>query len=321
MSGTSDNFTRMRNADLESPLHTLRKQRAMVISITAAVLLTAAKIIIAGITGSVAVLSEAAHSLTDLVAATITLLAIRRASSPPDTRHRYGHEKLENIAAAVEGLIILAAISWVIWTSLERLRFGGEVELPLAAAGIMVFSAVSNWLVARHLVRVGEATNSPAVRADGHQWMTDVYTSIAGAVGLIFVAITGAHWLDAAVALAVSTLVVRIGFVLVMDAVRVLADEGLPPDELRRIEAIVGRERTGVTGFHRLRTRRAGSRTHVDLHLTVNGSMPIWQAHEIAHEVEADIMHAIPNVDVLIHLEPDSAAPAPGGYLGPGDVR
>ena len=318
---TPDDIAIMMDADHESVRNAARKQRAMSFSIAAAIILTLGKIGVAAITGSIAVLSEAAHSLTDLIAAVITLLAIRRASTPPDSRHRYGHEKLENIASAVEGLIILAAISWIIWQSIHRLRFGGTVSMPGAAAAVMLVSGITNWMVARYLSRVGRETSSPAVTADGHHLMTDVYTSLAAGLGLLLVALTGADWLDAFVALAVSALVVRIGARLVLDAVRVLSDEGLPPDEIAMIEDVIATGFDGIAGFHRLRTRRAGSRRHIDLHLTVDGNLPLWRAHEIAHNVEAAIEAALPNADVLTHIEPDSAAPPPGSDLGPGDTR
>lgn len=320
MSGTDDIST-MLAADHESTAHASRKQFAMRISIAAAVVLTVAKLGIFSLTGSMAVLSEAANSLTDLMASLITLLAIRRAATPPDARHRYGHEKLENIAAAIEGMLILSAIGWIIWNSIHRLRFGAEVELPLLAAAVMIVSAGINVVVARFLYRVGHETGSPAVTADGHHLMTDVYTSFGAGAGLVLVAITGASWLDPVVALAVSFLVVRIGAMLVIDAVRVLADEGLPQDEITRIHSAIEQGFEGVTGYHRLRTRRAGSRRHVDLHLTLDGNLPLWRAHEIAHNVEAAIARELPNADVLTHIEPDSAAPPPGADLGPGDRR
>ncbi len=317
----TDDITAMLSADHESSTHAARKQFAMRVSIAAAVILTVSKLAIFSLTGSMAVLSEAANSVTDLMASLITLLAIRRAATPPDARHRYGHEKLENIAAAIEGLLILTAIGWIIWNSVQRLRFGSEVELPLVAAAVMMASAVINALVARFLYRVGRETDSPAVAADGHHLMTDVYTSFGAGAGLVMVALTGASWLDPLVALAVSFLVVRIGALLVIDALRVLADEGLPPEEITRIHEVIEQGFEGVTGYHRLRTRRAGSRRHVDLHLTLDGNLPLWRAHEIADNVEAAIVRELPNADVLTHIEPDSAAPPPGVDLGPGDRR
>lgn len=296
-----------------------RKRRAMLLSIAAALTLTAIKLVVAALTGSIAVLSEAAHSLTDLVAAGISLLAIRRASTPPDSRHRYGHEKLENVAAGIEGLLILGAITYVIHQAVIHLQHSEMVVSPGLATGAMAASGIVNLFVARHLMRVGAQTHSPAVSADGHHLMTDVYTSLAAAAGLGLVWATGVAWIDPLVALAVAALVIRIGASLIIDALRVLLDEGLPADEIELIERVIAEGFDGIVGFHRLRTRRAGSRRHVDLHLTLDGDLPLWRAHDIAHKVEHAIEDQLPNVDVLTHIEPHTAAPPPGADVGPGD--
>jgi cation diffusion facilitator family transporter len=299
--------------------HTRRKRRAISLSIATAAALTFLKLVVAAATGSVAVLSEAAHSMTDLVAAGVVLLAIQRASSPPDSRHRYGHEKIENASAMVEGSIILAAIAYVIFRTIERLTTGGEVDTPLLAAAVMGVSGAVNLIVSRLLRRVGRDTDSDAVRADATHLMTDVYTSFGACIGLTLVAITGYDIIDPLVALVVSVLVVMMGIRLIVGSARVLLDEGLPPEEIEMIERVIAEGFEGVAGFHRLRTRRAGSRRHVDLHLTLDGDLPLWRAHDIAHNVERAIETALPNVDVLTHLEPDSAAPPPGEDVGPGD--
>lgn len=296
-----------------------RKRRLVLLSIATAATLTFLKLVVAVLTGSVAVLSEAAHSLTDLVAAAIALVAVQRAAHPPDTRHRYGHDKFENASAIAEGLIILTAVAFVVYRAFEQLLTGGHVQMPALAAGVMLLSAVVNLVVSRALLRVGTETDSPALVADGHHLMTDVYSSAAAGVGLTLVALTGYDPLDPIVALAVSLLIVRIGLQLIVTSLRVLLDEGLPPDEITAIERVIKEGFDGIAGFHRLRTRRAGSRRHVDLHLTLDRELPLWRAHEIAHDIEHAIEQHLPNVDVLTHLEPDDEAPPPGHDVGPGD--
>lgn len=301
--------------------HERRKQRAILLSLTTAVTLTCVKFVVAFSTGSVAVYSEAVHSLTDFVAAAVTLLALRRAAAPPDSRHRYGHEKLENVAAIIEGIIILGAICFVIAEAISRLFEQSQIQTPLLAAAVMLASAVINLGVATYLARVGRETESVAVEADSRHLMTDVYTSATTAIGLGLVGITGFARIDSIVALLVAALVVRIGLQLIVRSTRVLLDEGLPTDEIELIEEVIGRAGVeGVTGHHRLRTRRAGSRRYVDLHLTLDANMALWRAHELATEVERAIESRLPNIDVLIHIEPHTVAPPPGEDLGIGDT-
>lgn len=299
--------------------HGHRKRRAMRLSIATAVTLTLVKLVVAARTDSVAVLSEAAHSMTDMVAAVIVLFSIQRAMSPPDSRHRYGHEKFENVSAMAEGLIILTAIGYVAFRTIERLVEGGTVHTPALAAAVMLASGAVNLMVARYLRRVGIDTESPGVLADSSHLMTDVYTSFGAGIGLALVAATGWDVIDPVVALVVSVLVVQVGVRLVIGSARVLLDEALPPDEIETIERVIAEGFIDVAGFHRLRTRRAGSRRHVDLHLTLDRILPLWRAHEIAHRVERAIELALPNVDIVTHIEPDTVAPPPGEDVGPGD--
>lgn len=299
--------------------HAARKQRAIVLSISSAIVLTALKLAVAVHTGSVAVLSEAVHSLTDLIAAAIVFVSLRRAASPPDSRHRYGHEKFENFSAIAEGAIIIVAIGYVMFEAFQRLHQHEVVTTPTLAALVMVASALVNLAVATHLRRVGTQAESAAVLADAQHLLTDVYTSAAAAIGLALVAATGWHFLDSLVALVVSALVVRIGLALIVGSTRVLLDEGLPDEEIATIERVISEGFDGAVGFHRLRTRRAGSRRHIDVHLTLDGNLLLWRAHELAHEVEEAIECALPNVDVLTHIEPHTEEPPPGHDFGPSD--
>ena len=306
-----------------SPARERRKRLAIVLSIGTAATLSIAKLVVALFTGSVAVFSEAVNSLTDIAASAVSLVALRRAASPPDSRHRYGHEKLENVSAIIQGMIILGAIAFVIAESIERLVYPAEegVVSPLLAASVMLGSAIINLAVATHMRKVARDTDSAAVEADAQHLMTDVYTGAGTAVGLGLLGVTGFERIDSIIALIVSGFIVRTAFHLIVGSTRVLLDEGLPNEEIDLIERLIDSEGVeGLTGFHRLRTRRAGSRRYVDLHLTLEPNLPLWKAHEIAHMVEEAIEERLENVDVLIHIEPDTVAPPPGEDLGIGDT-
>lgn len=295
-----------------------RKQHAMLLSMGTAATLVVAKLIVAGMTDSVAVLSEAVHSLTDLVAATIIWYSLRHVATPPDARHRYGHEKLEDISAIAEGAILLIAVGYVLIRAIGNLIDGSHVKQPVVGIVVMVIAAIVNAFVALYLRRVARETDSAGVAADAQQLTADVVTALMVAGGMGLVALTGWQIVDPIVALLVTAWVGSVGLRLVIGSARVLLDEALPPHEIELVESVLG-DFESVDGYHRLRTRRAGSRRHVDVHLTLDSDLPLWKAHEIAHQVEIAIRHALGNVDVLTHIEPLSETPPPGTDDGPSD--
>lgn len=296
-----------------------RKQLAIQLSMATAVSLTVVKLGVAVLTDSVAVLSEAVHSLTDLAAAAIVWYSLRHAAAPPDRRHRFGHGKAEDAAAIAEGVIITAAIAYVAWRSVSLLLDGASVDHPSLGVATMLVSSAINFGVALHLRRVGIETDSAAVQADAQHLLGDVTTSLAVAAGLVMVWVTGESVFDPVAALIVAIVIVRVGARLVISGARVLLDESLPRDEVRLIEDVVRHDFGDVAQFHRLRTRKAGSRRHIDLHVTMDRNLPLWRAHAIADDVERAIERALPNVDVLTHIEPDTEAPPAGADAGPSD--
>ena len=170
----------------------------------------------------------------------------------------------------------------------------------------MVVSGVTNLIVSRKvLYPVARRTQSAALEADAAHLLTDVYTSFGVAFGLLLVKITGWAYFDPIAAIAVAVLIIKTGYDLVMQSTRVLLDETLPDEELEEIRRCV-REHRGdiISGYHKLRARRAGSRRHVDLHVVVDPDLTITEAHDIAEHIEDDIRACIPNTDVLVHVEP-----------------
>ena len=198
---------------------------AALLSIVSNTTLTLVKLVLGLITGSVAVLSEAAHSASDLAASAIAFFAVRAAARPADHDHQYGHEKAENLAAAVEGLLVLAAGVLVAVEAVRRLVMGGEpvVHLELAIA-VMFGSALVNVIVGRRLHRVARRTGSPAIEGDALHLSADVWTSAGTGAGLVLVLVTGWEPLDSIVALAVAAYVTWMGAALTHRAARELTD-------------------------------------------------------------------------------------------------
>jgi cation diffusion facilitator family transporter len=282
------------------------RSRAATVSIVSNTLLIALKIVAGVLTGSVAILTEAMHSSIDLLASFIAYFSVRRAEEPADAGHRYGHEKFENAAAAAEGMLILAGSAVIAFAAIRALIHGAELEYLGIGIVVIGFAATANLGVSSWLFRQARETASPALAGDAAHLRTDAYTSIGVLVGLALVSVTGAEWLDPVVALVVAAAIIVTGARITMGSLRVLVDEALPDDELnaikREIEAFGDR---GVVGYHQLRTRRAGARRYVDLHVQFKRGTSLEEAHHTAHELQDGIRSSLKGADVLIHIEPE----------------
>lgn len=290
------------------------KSRAAAISIASNATLIVFKLVVGVLSGSIAIISEALHSGSDLVAALIAFWSVRRAAEPPDERHQYGHEKVENLSGVIEALLIIAAAGVIIFEGVMKIIDGPELDRIWLGIGVMVVSGVANLVVSmKVLYPVARRTESAALEADAAHLKTDVYTSFGVAGGLLLVKLTGWDYLDPIAAIAVAVLIIKTGYDLVMQSTRVLLDETLPDEELDKIRRCVQEHRGDIiAGYHKLRARRAGSRRHVDLHVVVDETLTVAEAHDIAEHIEEDIRACIPNTDVLVHVEPR----APDRYEG-----
>jgi cation diffusion facilitator family transporter len=293
------------------------RSRAAAVSIASNSALIALKIVAGVLTGSVAVLTEALHSGIDLLASLIAFFSVRRAEEPADAGHRYGHEKFENAAAAAEGMLILAGSAVIAFAAIRSLISGPELDHLGIGIGVVGFAAVVNLGVSSWLFRKGREMSSPALEGDAAHLRTDAYTSLGVLVGLALVSITGAEWLDPVVALLIAGGIVVTGVKLTIGSLRVLVDEALPEDELEAIrETIEAFAGEGVVGYHQLRTRRAGARRYVDLHLQFRHGTSLEEAHHTAHALQDAIRARLKGADILIHLEPADRV-RPGEELAP----
>jgi cation diffusion facilitator family transporter len=284
------------------------KSRAAGVSILSNSLLIALKLAAGVITGSIAIITEAVHSSIDLIASLVAFFSVRKADEPADETHPYGHEKVENLAAAIEGMLILLGAAIIVYESIHRLVVGAHVDSLGVGIAVIGFSAVANLGVSGYLQGRARATDSPALEGDAAHLRTDAYTSIGVLVALVLVEITGMTWLDPAVALVVAVAIVFAGIRILNRSSRVLVDEALPPEELEAVRrAIEEYGASEVIGFHKLRARRAGSRRYVDLHVQFRDGTSLSRAHEVAHELQGEIRRRLRGADVLIHLEPEDA--------------
>jgi cation diffusion facilitator family transporter len=282
------------------------KQRTAAISVASNSALILLKVIAGTVTGSVAILTDAVHSSIDLVASVVAFFSVRKAGEPADETHRYGHEKIENLAAAIEGILILVGSAAIAFEAIRHLVGHDHVQsIPLGIAAVAV-SLVVNAIVSSLIARNARLTESAALEGDAVHLRTDALTSAAVLVTLVLVKLTGAKWLDPAVALVVAATIVFTGVRLLNGSSRVLVDQALPAGEVDAIRIMIEAfARRGVVGYHELRTRRAGSRRYVDLHVQFRAGTTLEDAHRTAHELQDLIAAELHGSDVLIHLEPE----------------
>jgi cation diffusion facilitator family transporter len=264
------------------------------------------KLVAGAVTGSVAIITEAIHSAIDLIASIVAYFSVRQAEVPADSSHRYGHDKFENVAAGVEGMLILVGSGVIVYTAVDHLVEGTEIESLGFGIAVVALATVVNLVVSSYLYRRAAATQSAALAGDAAHLRTDAMTSLGVVVGLALVSVTGEPWIDPVVALVIAVAIVYTGLKVVAGSWRVLVDESLPEEETAAIrEAIESYGDRGVAGYHELRTRRAGPRRYVDVHVQFRSGTTLEAAHGIAHALQDAIRDRLQGADVLIHLEPE----------------
>jgi cation diffusion facilitator family transporter len=267
------------------------------------------KVVVGWLTGSISILAQATDSLLDLFAGIITFSAIRIAAKPADAEHPYGHGKVEDIAGVVQGILIFIAGGLIIYSAIDRIIKGSSIELAEAGraeAGIavMAVSIVVSILLSRHLLRVSRRTGSVALEANARNIATDVYSASAVLVGLAIVQFTGLNIIDSVIAIGVAIYILKIAVDTIRKPISGLLDEKLPPSQQAVIEDCLGKHSLEVSGFHALRTRRAGSQSYIDLHLVMAGDISLEQAHQICDQIEGEIQSVLHEASVIIHAEP-----------------
>jgi cation diffusion facilitator family transporter len=254
------------------------------------------------LSGSVSIISEAIHSSMDLIASVIAFFSVKVSDNPPDSRHPYGHGKIENISGVIEAILIFIAAIWIIVEAVKKL-LGEKIELDSIALGslVMIISAIVNIFVSRRLYKVAHETNSVALEADALHLKTDVFTSLGVAIGLGLIMITGINWLDPVVAILVASFIIRESYFLLSKAFTPLLDTAWGDDEIVELEKTL----TGLNvSYHDLRTRLAGNYRFVDLHIQIPEDVSVGSAHKYCDKIENELTVIYKNLTVTIHVEP-----------------
>ena len=274
------------------------------LSIAAAIVTIGLKLAAWKITGSVGLLSDAAESVVNLVAALVALWALTVAERPPDDRHAFGRSKAEYFSSGVEGFLIIAAAAAIIVAAWDRWRAPRAVEDPWGGVVVSIVASLVNGGVAAVLLSAGKRLRSITLTADGHHLMTDVWTSAGVIVGIALVALTGWQRLDPLIAVAVAINIVWTGLRLIRETGLGLMDASLPDDERRAVaDALARFQKQGIL-FHAILSRVAGRRRFVTMHVLVPGGWTVQKGHDLCEEIEAAVREALPGAHAITHLEP-----------------
>lgn len=273
------------------------------ISIAAAVITIALKTAAYFLTGSVGLLSDALESLVNLVGGIMALAMLTIAARPADDDHAYGHSKAEYFSSGLEGGLILVAAMSIAFTAIPRLFHPQPLEQVGAGLAVSVVASLVNLGVALQLMRVGKKNHSITLEANAHHLLTDVWTSVGVLIGVGAVVLTGWLWMDPVVALLVAANIVWAGSRIVWRSVSGLMDLALPPEDLAIVRKVLESYESEQIQFHALRTRQAGNRKFVSVHVLVPGEWTVHRGHELLEQIEAAIRAALPNGTMFTHLE------------------
>jgi cation diffusion facilitator family transporter len=284
-------------------LASVEKQKAAISSVIAAIFLTLFKLIVGLTTGSLGILSEAAHSGLDLVAAALTYFAVKIADKPADREHTYGHGKFENLSALFETLLLIVTCGWIIYEAVNRIFFHEvHIEVNFWSFAVIVTAIIVDYSRSRILFKAAKKYNSQALEADALHFSTDILSSGVVIIGLIGAGF-GFHKADAFAALVVSGIVMWISFRLGKRTIDMLTDRipdvGLVDkvrEEVLKID--------GVVNCRNIRIRQAGSKSFIDMVVDIKRTIPFEQAHQIMNVIEERLKKMMPNVDIVIHAEP-----------------
>ena len=288
--------------------------RIAAISLATTICLLALKLILGIISGSIAVLSDALDSGTDVVGGTAALISIRVAAWPADRDHPYGHGKVESISASVAATVVAIGGGFVVFQSVRRLIVGSpEINVGLALAPMLV-AAAANVILTFYMRREARRARSLALASEATHLQTNVVQAVAVIAGLTVVGVTGLRLFDPLVALGLAAYMGWAAVHLARAALTEVMDVALPDDELRAIHDVLVAHQDEIRGFHRLRSRKAGPTRHVDMHLLVDPHSTIEEVHTLCDRIEREISERLPGATVTIHPEPDD-----GRYRGPLD--
>lgn len=297
---------------MTSPYQNLNeeKEKTAFLSVISNTILFSLKLVVGIALGSVSIISEAIHSVMDLLASIIAFFSVRKSAEEPDEDHSYGHGKYESISGMVEALLIFIAAIFIIYEAITKLveptAEPMDQMLMIAGIAVMGISAISNAFVSTRLMKIARKTESIALESDAWHLRTDIYTSVGVMIGLILIWLTGIIILDSLVAIGVALVIMKAAYDLTLKSYKDLIDYRLTDDEVRRITRIICEHQSDYVNFHGLRTRRAGPEIFIEFHLVVDKDITVEQSHDLTDHLEEDIKLEFPRACITIHVEPNT---------------
>lgn len=284
-----------------------RKKYAAKLSILSNSLLIILKFIAGALSGSIGIISEAIHSSSDLLASVMTFFSVSESSKPADKDHPFGHDKYEDFTSLLEGILIILAAIFIIYEATKKLIHAESVYMDVnVGLGVMLASVIANIFISAYLFKVAKETNSSALYADGEHLRTDVYSSFAVFLGLLFVKITGNVIYDPIIAILVAIIIFIAGYKICEKAKNHLLDVSLEESEEEQIHEIIkGYNHNNIISLKSLRTRKSGMKKIIEITLIAEKTLTIETAHGMCDEIEDKIEAVLCNTDITIHLEPN----------------
>jgi len=276
------------------------------LSIYSNTLLLVMKLVVGIFLGSISVLSEALHSGIDLLAAVIANYSVKKAGQPADDEHNFGHGKFENVSGTIEAILIFIAAIIIIYKASDSIINKTDIKEEFIGIGIVVMgiSAIVNFYVSRKIMKVAKKAESIALEADAYHLTTDVYTSVGVFIGLVLIQLTGNSIYDPVMAIIVGIIILKASYDLTKRSVSGIMDVKLSDTEEEIIKSIIHDHYSQYAEYHNLRSRMSGAERFVDLHLVVPKNQNVVEAHDFCDHLEKEIKAKIPNLSILIHIEP-----------------
>jgi len=258
------------------------------------------------VSGSVALLSDALESIVNIIASFMMFISIRISGTPADVDHPYGHQKVENISAFIEGALVLVAALLIAYTAIGRLFNPVQLGSMDIALTISLLATATNGGLSLYLNRSAKAHGSIALEGDAKHLLSDVLSSIGVVIGLFIASITGWTILDPLLALAVSMLVFKMGTELIFKAGNGLLDQAAD-EEQKKIQGLLDAHQPHFIDYHNVKTRKSGNKVFAELHLTVDPNLTVQKAHDLTKHLEEELHQEMPEVNMTIHVEPPKA--------------
>ncbi len=274
------------------------------VSVATSVVVIALKFAAYFLTGSVGLLSDAVESVVNILAALIALAVLTYASEKPDHEHNFGHEKAEYFSSGIEGALIFVAAGAIVWTSVPRLIDPQPLDQVWLGLALSFVASLANAACAMLMLRAAKAHRSITLEADARHLLTDVWTTVGVFAGVVMVQSTGWLRLDPVIAIAVAIQILWTGWHLMRRSFDGLMDRAIPDEDRAVIIGVLDEMRRQGGDYHALRTRVAGAKSFIDVHILVPGNMSVQEGHDLCERLEQDIAAKLPHVEVLTHLEP-----------------